>query len=112
MSGGPKKLQPCFEGCQSAGVIVVGKGKPRLIHPGQLVPDRELATDRRITDWEGGQHLIRSLIAERGGGVTDALGMSGSWTGSDAGQARVGTPTIAALAISIARRSGIPYSRI
>ena len=43
---------------------------------------------------------------------SDALGISGSWTGSDAGQARVGAPTIAALAISIARRSGIPYSRI
>ena len=30
---------------------------------------RPLATDRRITDWEGAQHLTRSLTAEQGGGV-------------------------------------------
>ena len=52
---------------------MVGKGKLRLIHLGQLVPDRELATDRRITDWEGAQHLTRSLIVERGGGVAEEV---------------------------------------
>ena len=51
---------------------MVGKGKLRLIHPGQLVPNRGLATDRRITDWEGARHLTRSLITERGVGVAEA----------------------------------------
>ena len=61
-----------FEGLQRAGVIVGGKGKVRLRRRDELDPDWNPATDRRITDWEGAQHLTRSLTAERGGGVAEA----------------------------------------
>ncbi len=61
-----------FEGLQRAGVVVGGKGKVRLRRHDELDPDWDPATDRRITDWEGAQHLTRSLTAERGGGVAEA----------------------------------------
>ena len=61
-----------FEGLQRAGVVVGGKGKVRLRRRDELDPDWNPATDRRITDWEGTQHLTRSLTAERGGGVAEA----------------------------------------
>ena len=61
-----------FEGLQRAGVIVGGKGKVRLRRRDELDPDWNPATDRRITDWEGAQHLTRSLTTERGGGVGEA----------------------------------------
>ena len=61
-----------FEGLQRAGVVVGGKGKVRLKRRDELDPDWNPATDRRITDWEGAQHLTRSLTAERGGGVAEA----------------------------------------
>ena len=61
-----------FEGLQRAGVVVGGKGKVRLRRRDELDPDWNPETDRRITDWEGAQHLTRSLTAERGGGVAEA----------------------------------------
>ena len=61
-----------FEGLQRAGVIVGGKGKVRLTRRDELDPDWDPATDQRITDWEGAQHLTRSLTAEQGGGVAEA----------------------------------------
>ena len=61
-----------FEGLQRAGVVVGGKGKVRLRRRDELDPDWNPATDRRLTDWEGAQHLTRSLTAERGGGVAEA----------------------------------------
>ena len=61
-----------FEGLQRAGVVVGGKGKVRLKRRDELDPDWNPETDRRITDWEGAQHLTRSLTAERGGGVAEA----------------------------------------
>ena len=61
-----------FEGLQRAGVVVGGKGKVRLRRRDELDPDWNPATDRRSTDWEGAQHLTRSLTAERGGGVAEA----------------------------------------
>ena len=61
-----------FEGLQRAGVVVGGKGKVRLRRRDELDPEWNPKTDRRITDWEGAQHLTRSLTAERGGGVAEA----------------------------------------
>ena len=61
-----------FEGLQRAGVVVGGKGKVRLRRRDELDPEWNPETDRRITDWEGAQHLTRSLTAERGGGVAEA----------------------------------------
>ena len=61
-----------FDGLQRAGVVVGGKGKVRLRRRDELDPEWNPETDRRITDWEGTQHLTRSLTAERGGGVGEA----------------------------------------
>ena len=61
-----------FEGLQRAGVVVGGKGKVRLTRREELDPDWDPAVDGRITDWEGAQHLTRSLTAEQGGGVAEA----------------------------------------
>ena len=61
-----------FDGLQRAGVVVGGKGKVRLRRRDELDPEWNPETDRRITDWEGTQHLTRSLTAERGGGVAEA----------------------------------------
>ena len=61
-----------FEGLLRAGVIAGGKGKVRLRRRDELDPDWDPAADRRVTDWEGAQHLTRALTDERGGGVAEA----------------------------------------
>ena len=61
-----------FEGLQDAGVIVGGKGKVRLTRREELASNWNPATDQRLTDWKGAQHLTHSLTAERGGGVAEA----------------------------------------
>lgn len=61
-----------FEGLRRAGVVAGGKGKVRLRRRDELEPDWDPAADRRVTDWEGAQHLTRALTDERGGGVTEA----------------------------------------
>ena len=66
-----------FDGLQDAGVIVGGKGKVRLTRRHELDPDWNPATDQRISDWEGAQHLTRTLTAERGGGVDEAVNPPG-----------------------------------
>ena len=68
-----------FEGLQRVGVVVGGKGKVRLRRRDELDPDWNPATDRRITDWEGAQHLTRSLTAERGGRVAEAARLVLGW---------------------------------
>ena len=45
------------------GEAVGGKGKVRLMRRNELDPDWNPETDRRIIDWEGAQHLTRSLTA-------------------------------------------------
>ena len=61
-----------FEGRRRAGVVAGGRGKVRLRRRGELDPDWDPAADRRVTDWEGAQHLTRALTDERGGGVAEA----------------------------------------
>ncbi len=61
-----------FDGLRRAGVVAGGKGKVRLRRRGELDPDWDPAADRRVTDWEGAQHLTRALTDERGGGVAEA----------------------------------------
>ena len=61
-----------FEGLERAGVVVGGKGKVRLTRRDELDAAWDPTTDRRITDWEGAQHLTRSLTAEQGGGMAEA----------------------------------------
>ena len=61
-----------FEGLRRAGVVAGGRGKVRLRRRGELDPDWDPAADRRVTDWEGAQHLTRALTDERGGGVAEA----------------------------------------
>ena len=61
-----------FEGLRRAGVIAGGEGKVRIVGRDELDADWDPAVDRRVTDWEGAQHLTRALTAEEGGGVAEA----------------------------------------
>ena len=61
-----------FQGLKDAGVVAGGKGQVRLTHRDELAADWNPATDQRLTDWKGTQHLTRSLTGERGGGVEEA----------------------------------------
>ena len=61
-----------FDGLQDAGVVEGGKGKVRLTHRDELAANWNPATDQRLIDWKGVQHLTRSLTGERGGGVEEA----------------------------------------
>ena len=61
-----------FDGLKETGVISGGKGRVRLTRREELAPGWNPATDLRITDWKGAQHLTHSLTAEQGGGVTEA----------------------------------------
>ena len=61
-----------FQGLREAGVVTGGKGKVRLTHRDELAADWNPATDQRLIDWKGVQHLTRSLTGERGGGVEEA----------------------------------------
>ena len=67
-----KAKNTSFEGLRNAGVIVGGKGKVRIRGREELDADWDPATDGRVSDWEGAQHLIRALTAEQGGGVAEA----------------------------------------
>ena len=61
-----------FDGLQDAGVVVGGKGRVRLTRREEMAADWNPATDQRLSDWKGTQHLTRSLTGERGGGVEEA----------------------------------------
>ena len=61
-----------FEGLRSAGVITGGKGRVRIRGREELDSDWDPASDGRVTDWEGAQHVTRALTAEQGGGVAEA----------------------------------------
>ena len=90
---------------------MVGKGKLRLIHSGQLVPDQELATDRRITDWEDARHLTRSLIAERGVGVAEAARLVLGMEAERAEKARALAYRLYSLGSGRRRRAPVPCLR-
>ena len=90
---------------------MVGKCKLRLIHPGQLVPNRGLATDRRITDWEGARHLTRSLIAERGVGVAEAARLVLGMEAERAEKARALAYRLYSLGSGRRRRAPVPCLR-
>ena len=59
-----------ISGLQSAGILVAGRGKVRLLKPEELPADWDPATDERLTNWETVHHLIRVL--EHGGGEKSA----------------------------------------
>jgi len=61
-----------FEGLQRAGVIVGGRGKVRLKRRDELNAGWDPTTDKRLTDWECVQHLVRAMTAETGGGIAEA----------------------------------------
>ena len=77
-----------FEGLRSAGVIAGGKGKVRIVGRDELDPDWDPAADSRVTDWEGTQHLTRSLTAREGGGVAEAARLVVRMGGERAEKAR------------------------
>lgn len=53
------------DGLREAGLIQSGRGRVQLIKRADLPPDWDPARDRRVTDWEIVQYLIRAL--ETGG---------------------------------------------
>ena len=77
-----------FEGLRRAGVITGGKGKVRIVGRDQLDSDWDPASDGRVTDWEGAQHLTRALTAEQGGGVAEAARLVRAMGGERAEKAR------------------------
>jgi putative DNA methylase len=58
-----KAKNTSVEGLVEAGVLESGRGKVRLVQPGELPADWDPATDPRLTDWEIVHHLIRALEA-------------------------------------------------
>nr|WP_249355763.1 transposase [Chloracidobacterium aggregatum] len=58
-----KAKNTSVEGLVEAGVLESGRGKVRLVQPGELPADWDPATDPRLTDWEVVHHLIRALEA-------------------------------------------------
>ena len=51
------------EGLVEAGILQSGRGKVRLLRPGELPEDWDPATDQRLTTWEMVHHLVRVLEA-------------------------------------------------
>lgn len=60
------------EGVAEAGIAISGKGKVRLLKPGEFPTDWDPTTDRRLTVWEMVHHLIRLLES---GGESAAAGI-------------------------------------
>ena len=83
-----KAKNTSFEGLRRAGVITGGKGKVRIVGRDQLDSDWDPASDGRVTDWEGAQHLTRALTAEQGGGVAEAARLVLAMGGERAEKAR------------------------
>ena len=72
-----------FEGLRSAGVIAGGKGRVRIRGREELDSDWDPANDRRVTDWEGAQHLTRALTGRAGvAGSRKRPGWCLRWAGS------------------------------
>ena len=65
-----KAKNTSLEGLKQAGVIVAEGGKIRLKRRDELTPNWDPKTDKRVTDWECVQHLVRELVT--GGGETKA----------------------------------------
>ena len=77
-----------FDGLRSAGVVTGGRGKVRITGREELDADWDPGSDRRVTDWEGAQHLTRALTAEVGGGVAEAARLVVAMGGERAERAR------------------------
>ena len=50
-----------IQGLADAGIVDSGRGKVRLLEPGELDASWDPATDTRLTTWEMTHHLIRAL---------------------------------------------------
>ena len=83
-----KAKNTSFEGLRSAGVITGGKGRVRIRGREELDREWDPASDGRVTDWEGAQHLTRALTAEQGGGVAEAARLVLAMGGERAEKAR------------------------
>jgi putative DNA methylase len=67
-----KAKNTSLDGLEKAGILKKGRGKVRLLEPGELPADWDPATDERLTHWETVHHLIRVLEA---GGESAAAGI-------------------------------------
>jgi putative DNA methylase len=67
-----------MDGLVEAGIIVSGKGKVRLLKPGELPADWDPTTDTRLTVWEMVHHLVRVLEAGGEGAAAALVAKLGS----------------------------------
>ena len=79
-----KAKNTSVEGMVRAGIVESGRGKVRLLRPGELPADWDPADDARLTAWEMVHYLIRALET---GGEAAAAGLVGQ-IGSRADVAR------------------------
>lgn len=73
-----KSKNTSVAGMVEAGILSSGRGKVRLLKPGELPSDWDPATDSRLTAWEVVHQLIRSLEAGGEGTAADLVAKLGS----------------------------------
>lgn len=73
-----KSKNTSVTGMVEAGILSSGRGKVRLLKPGELPSDWDPATDSRLTAWEVVHQLIRSLEAGGEGTAADLVAKLGS----------------------------------
>jgi putative DNA methylase len=76
-----KAMAVSVKGIEDAGILRSKAGKVRLLKREELAPDWDPASDSRLTMWEVGQHLIRTLEADGESGTADLLRRIGSEKG-------------------------------
>lgn len=59
-----KARNTSLRGLVDAGIVASGRGKVRLLAPGELPKTWDPTTDRRLTHWDAVHHLIRVLEAD------------------------------------------------
>lgn len=66
------------QGLVDAGILAASRGKVRLLHPEELDPAWDPATDARLTAWEAVHHLIRVLGAGGESAAAELVGKLGT----------------------------------
>ncbi len=66
------------KGLEDGGILKQGRGKVRLLKPGELTEDWDPTTDARLTHWDTVHHLIRVLEASGEGAAATLIAKLGS----------------------------------
>ena len=73
-----KAKNTAINGLVEAGIVVARSGKVRLVRRDELADDWTPMTDRRLTNWEVAQHLIRRLDQQGETGAAELVRQLGS----------------------------------